>query len=215
MSAAKVLLVDYGVGNLLSVSRALQACGGAVEQTGDPQRILAAERLVLPGVGAFGGCMEALGRHGLVEPLRAYARSGRPLLGICVGMQLLFDEGEEFGRHVGLGLLQGAVGAIAPVDDAGHRRKIPHVGWSALQPPDGRVAWSGGLLADTRPGQSVYFVHSFAAHPSRPEDLLAVTDYAGCRIASVVGHGAVLGCQFHPEKSGPVGLTMLRRFLSL
>ncbi|MCC7045277.1 MAG: imidazole glycerol phosphate synthase subunit HisH [Alphaproteobacteria bacterium] len=215
MNAAKVLLVDYGVGNLLSVSRALQACGGAVEQTGDPQRILAAARLVLPGVGAFGSCMDALARQGLVEPLRAYARSARTLLGICVGMQMLFETGEEFGRHEGLGLLPGTVGAISPLTEAGQRRKIPHIGWSALHPPGGQAAWEGGVLADTTPGQSVYFVHSFAAYPSRPEDVLAVTDYEGCRIAAVVGHERIVGCQFHPEKSGPVGLAMLRRFLSL
>jgi glutamine amidotransferase len=209
----KVVLVDYGVGNLLSVSRALEACGGAVEQTGDPARLMQAERAVLPGVGAFGGCMEALARHRLVEPVQAYAKAGGKLLGICVGMQLLFETGEEFGRHQGLGLLPGTVGPIPDLNDAGSRRKIPHIGWNALHPA-GTGAWDG-ILADTKPGQSVYFVHSFAARPARPGDLRAVADYDGYDVAAVVGHGSVVGCQFHPEKSGPVGLGMLRRFLSL
>jgi glutamine amidotransferase len=156
-----------------------------------------------------------LAKHHLVAPVREYARSGKPLLGICVGMQLLFEVGEEFGRREGLGLLPGTVSAIPPTNDSGRRRKIPHIGWNALRPADGRDAWSGGILADTAPGQSVYFVHSFAAHPSRPEDLRAVADYDGYRVAAVVGHGGIIGCQFHPEKSGPVGLAMLRRFLSL
>lgn len=209
-----VLLVDYGVGNLLSVSRALAAAGGLVEQTGDPARIAAAERVVLPGVGAFGGCMDELQKRALVEPVRAYARSGRPLLGICVGMQLLFDSSDEFGHQTGLGLLPGTVSAIPATTDAGERRKIPHIGWNALRPPDGRDAWSAGLLADTRPGDAVYFVHSYAARPADPADLLAVADYEGFSVTAAVGRGAIAGCQFHPEKSGPVGLAMLRRFLS-
>lgn len=214
MTATPVLLVDYGVGNLLSVSRALEASGGAVELTGDPARLLAAERVVLPGVGAFGHCMDELRRRGLVEPVRTYARSGRRLLGICVGMQILFEIGEEFGRQQGLGLLPGTVSAIPRTGDAGQRRKIPHIGWSGLRPAQGGNRWSQRLLADTRPGDAAYFVHSFAAHPMRPEDLWAVADHDGYQVAAAVGHGAIAACQFHPEKSGPVGLAMLRRFLS-
>mgnify|MGYP000899034924 CR=1 FL=1 len=214
MSGTPVLLVDYGVGNLLSVSRALQAAGGTVEQTGDPARIAAAERIVLPGVGAFGGCMDELRKRALIEPVRAYALSGRPLLGICVGMQLLFDSSDEFGRQEGLGLLPGAVSAIPPTTGTGQRRKIPHIGWNALHPPEGRRSWDADVLADTRPGDAVYFVHSFSARPDAPGDLLAVADYEGFAVAAVVGRGAIVGCQFHPEKSGPVGLAMLRRFLS-
>jgi len=214
MSGIPVLLVDYGVGNLLSVSRALQAAGGAVEQTGDPARIAAAERVVLPGVGAFGGCMDELRKRALVEPVRAYASSGRPLLGICVGMQLLFDSSDEFGHQDGLGLLPGIVSAIPDRTETGVRRKIPHIGWNALRPPDGRNAWSAGILADTKPGDAVYFVHSYAARPANPADLLAVADYEGFSVTAAVGRGAIAGCQFHPEKSGPVGLAMLRRFLS-
>lgn len=209
-----VLLVDYGVGNLLSVSRALQAAGGQVEQTGDPTRIAAAERVVLPGVGAFGGCIDELQKRALVEPVRAYARSGRPLLGICVGMQLLFDSSDEFGHQIGLGLLPGTVSAIPATTNDGARRKIPHIGWNALRAPDGRNTWSDGIMADTRPGDAVYFVHSYAARPADQGDLLAVADYEGFPVTAAVARGAIAGCQFHPEKSGPVGLAMLRRFLS-
>lgn len=214
MTAPAVVLIDYGVGNLLSVSRALQACGGTVEQTGDPDRLIRADRAVLPGVGAFGGCMDALARHGLAEAVRAFARSGKPLLGICVGMQMLFDTGEEFGRHDGLGLLPGTVGPIPAVKAAGGRRKVPHIGWNALWPAHGRSSWSGGILAGTPPGRSVYFVHSFAALPAAPEDLQAIADYDGYPVTAVVERGNIAGCQFHPEKSGPVGLGMLRSFLS-
>jgi len=214
MSGTPVLLVDYGVGNLLSVSRALQAVGGEVEQTGDPARIRAAGRVVLPGVGAFGGCMEELRKRGLVEPLQDYARSGRPLLGICVGMQILFETGEEFGRQDGLAILPGTVRAIPATNAAGARRKIPHIGWNGLRPARSGNGWPAGILADTKPGDAAYFVHSFAAEPAAEADLLATTDYDGYAIAAAVGRGSVTGCQFHPEKSGPVGLAMLRRFLS-
>jgi imidazole glycerol-phosphate synthase subunit HisH len=209
----KVVLVDYGVGNLLSVSRALAACGGEVDQTGDPGRVANADRLVLPGVGAFGDCMAELLRRGLGDPVRQFARTGRPMLGICVGMQILFDTGEEFGTHAGLGLLPGTVIAIPPTTDSGERRKIPHIGWNALRPEAGGD-WRGSILADVAPGESVYFVHSYAARPAENRDLLAAADYDGCSITAAVGRDNLSGCQFHPEKSGPVGLRILTRFLA-
>lgn len=211
---SKVVLVDYGVGNLLSVSRALTACGGDVEVTGDPVRVAAAERLVLPGVGAFAGCMAELGRRGLAEPVRQFARTGRPMLGICVGMQILFDTGEEFGTHPGLGLLPGTVRAIPATTAAGARRKIPHIGWNALQPAPGGRPWQDSILADVAPGESVYFVHSYAAAPAASSDLLATADHDGAVVTAAVGRNNLSGCQFHPEKSGPVGLRILARFLA-
>ncbi len=217
MSAAsrKVVLVDYGVGNLLSVSRALAACSGEVEQTGDPARVAAADRLVLPGVGAFGDCMAEPARRGLGEPVRRFAETGRPMLGICVGMQILFETGEEFGPHAGLGLLPGAVGAIPPVAADGARRKIPHIGWNALRPAPAGRGWAGSVLADVVPGESVYFVHSFSARPGNDADRLAEADHDGFAVTAAVGRGNLFGCQFHPEKSGPVGLRILARFLAL
>jgi len=216
MSAAarKVVLVDYGVGNLLSVSRALAACGGAVEQTGDPARVAAAERLVLPGVGAFGDCMAELARRGLAAPVRSFARTGRPMLGICVGMQILFETGEEFGTHAGLGLLPGTIRAIPPTTDSGARRKIPHIGWNALLPAPRGGPWAGSIMDRVEPGESVYFVHSFSADAANAGDVLATADHDGYGVTAAVSRDNLFGCQFHPEKSGPVGLRILASFLA-
>ena len=128
----KVTVIDYDRGNLFSVRKAFEHCGAEVEIAQSAERVLAAERLVLPGVGAFGDAMEALGRRGLIEPVQEYAKSGRPFLGICIGMQLMFDGGEEFGDHEGLGLIAGRVVAIPDTDSKGRPHKVPHVGWTRL-----------------------------------------------------------------------------------
>ena len=209
-----VTLLDYGVGNLLSVSRALEHCGAEVTRSGDPEDVARAERLVLPGVGAFGACVETLASHGLIEPVKTYAASGRPLLGICVGMQMLLDYGEEFGRHEGLGLIPGHVEAIPPTDSAGQPHKIPHIGWNGLHRPNGAESWHSPLFDAVPDGAEVYFVHSYTAVPSDPAHRLADCDYGGRTISAAVARDAVFGCQFHPEKSGPLGLAILDRFLS-
>ncbi len=210
-----VLLVDYGVGNLLSVRRALEACGAHVEMSGAPEAVAAAERLVLPGVGAFGNCVQTLRRYGLYEPILHYAESGRPLLGICVGMQMLLDYSEEFGRHEGLGLIPGHVAAVPAVGSNGRPHKIPHIGWNRLGRPANGLDWSGTILEGRSGEEEVYFVHSFTAVPARCEHRLADSDYDGQPISAVIGRDRIFGCQFHPEKSGPVGLSILSRFLSL
>ncbi len=207
--------MDYGVGNLLSVRRALEACGGEVTLSGAPADVEAAERLVVPGVGAFGNCVSALERFGLIEPIKAFAASGRPLLGICVGMQMLLDHSEEFGRHPGLGLLPGRVAAIPAQDLEGRPQKIPHIGWAALEMPNGGAARQGTILQDLSDGEEVYFVHSFAAQPADATHGLSYCRYGGHEIAAAIGRDAIFGCQFHPEKSGPTGLRVLSRFLSL
>jgi glutamine amidotransferase len=207
---ARVTVADYGIGNLLSVRRALEHCGAEVEMSTDPLALERAQRLVLPGVGAFRDGMAGLRVHGFVEPLRRFAASGRPFLGICVGMQVMFEAGEEHGMHEGLGLLPGRVVQIPPATD----RKIPHVGWSALVPASQRD-WSGTILEGTVPAAtSVYFVHSYHARADQ-NHALAVSDYAGCQITAVVSHGNLHGCQFHPEKSGKAGLAIISRFLAL
>ncbi len=210
-----VVLVDYGVGNLLSARRALEACEADVSVTGEPQAVAAAERVVVPGVGAFGGCMTALREHGLIDALATFAASGRPYLGICVGMQMLLEASDEFGEHAGLGVIQGRVAAIPRTGADGQPHKIPHVGWSGLRRPGAAPDWADTILADVEPGEAVYFVHSFAASPGDPKHCIADCDYHGLAIAAVVGEGPVVGCQFHPEKSGPVGLRILKRFLAL
>lgn len=210
----KVLVVDYGVGNLLSVRRALEHCGAEVQLSGDPKAFLAASRVVLPGVGAFGDCVRELRARGLDDAVASHVGRGKPLLGICVGMQMLFDASEEFGIHKGLGIIAGRVRAIPRKDASGVQLKVPHIGWSELIPPDERGAgWADSVLKGLRPRVAMYFVHSFSAHPERASDRLADAAYGEQKIAAAVSRGAVVGTQFHPEKSGPAGLMLIRNFL--
>ena len=211
--SAQVTVVDYGSGNLLSVSRGLEHCGGAVEVTGDRRKIAAAERLVLPGVGAFGKAADRLRGLGLADAIIEFLRSERPFLGICVGMQLMLDRGEEFGDHDGLGLIAGRVTAVPETTATGARHPVPHIGWSPLQ--SAGTDWSDTALRETRNDDSVYFVHSFMAVPDDPAHVLATCDYNGRSITAAIAKGNAIGCQFHPEKSGPVGLTILQRFLGV
>jgi len=214
LNAPEVIIIDYGVGNLLSVQRGLERVGAKVLITGDPERILAAARVVLPGVGAFGNAMHELNRLHLVDAIRDVAARGTPLLGICLGMQLLLDESDEFGVTVGLRLIPGRVIPVPTHTVSGERQKIPHIGWNALLPTTQTGNWHGTLLRDNRPGEAVYFVHSFMDSPTDPSDRIADCVYGGHRIAAVIGRGNIIGCQFHPEKSGEVGLKLLRNFVS-
>ena len=208
-----VAVIDYGVGNLLSVNRALVHCGASVAVTADPATILAARRVVLPGVGAFANGMAALRANGLDAVVRQVAAAGTPLLGICLGMQMLLQSSDEFGATDGLGLIPGRVVQIPPHTTTGETHKIPHIGWSGLLLPAGRDSWQGSVLADIEPGDAVYFVHSFMAQPTAAENRLADCLYGGIAVSAAVQCGQVLGCQFHPEKSGEVGLRVLKRFL--
>jgi len=211
----RVVVVDYGVGNLLSVCRAFEACGAAVELTGSAERIAAAERVVVPGVGAFGDCMRELKRRELIRPIMDVVGSGRPLLGICVGMQMLMEVGEEFGEHAGLGVVPGRVRAIPRVGANGAPHKIPHIGWNALEKPAATVEWDGTILHGIPPRSTCYFVHSFTAEPMEARYRLADCDYDGCRVSAALRAGNVYGTQFHPEKSGEIGLRILLNFLAL
>jgi glutamine amidotransferase len=205
-----VTVVDYGMGNLYSVSRAFEHVGASVMLTEEPSAVVSARRLVLPGVGAFRRGMDELERRGLVEALRDYASANRPLLGICLGMQMLFEESEEFGRHAGLALIPGRVSAIPVRRHDGGVRKIPHIGWNGLL----RVAdWTGSVLDGVPEGSEAYFVHSYTGLPAVESHRVAEADYDGFPITAVVRKGNIHGCQFHPEKSGPVGLRILRNFV--
>ena len=197
-----IAIIDYGMGNLHSVSKAIERLGYEAVLTSDPRAILEADGAILPGVGAFGDAMQNLRNTGLDEVTRYYAQSGKPLLGICLGMQLLFEESEEFGPAEGLGLLPGKV-----VRFRGDF-KIPHMGWNRLE-----FRQASPLFAGLRE-EHAYFVHSFHALPGREEDLLAVTDYHG-PVTAIVGRGNLFGMQFHPEKSGEIGMALLRNFLVL
>lgn len=209
-----VTIVDYGIGNLFSVARAIEAAGGEARFATRFAEVRDAERILLPGVGAFEPCMRTLEDKGLADAVKAFAASGRPFLGICVGMQLLFDTGLEFGEHAGLGLIPGRVAPIPQSDDAG-TRKVPHIGWSPLLLPAGRNGWEGTVLADAEPGvTSAYFVHSFNCEPADPAVRLAEVDYAGFRVCAAVQQDNVTAFQCHPEKSGTAGLKVIARFLS-
>jgi imidazole glycerol-phosphate synthase subunit HisH len=213
MSGPKVAVMDYGVGNLLSVRRALEHCGATVRVTADPDALRSAERVILPGVGAFANAMAELRNRGLDEVAKQVAASGIPLLGICLGMQMLLDESEEFGVTAGLGLIPGRVVPVASTTAAGDPQKIPHIGWNALIRPERGARWDGTVLRYVRPGEAVYFVHSYMANPDDPAHRVADCLYGGQPISAVIARGNVLGCQFHPEKSGEVGLKILRTFL--
>lgn len=213
--SARVTVVDYGLGNLFSVSQALRYCGAEVQVSNAIEEIVRADRLVLPGVGAFADGMRNLAAAGLDEAVRRYVEAERPFLGICLGMQMMFEHSEEFGNHAGLSLLPGSVVAIPPTGADGRPHKIPHIGWNALRTPDGAADWKTPLLEGIAAESYVYFVHSFMAAPDNPAHRLADTHYDGRAVAAVVGRGNLLGCQFHPEKSATVGLTILGNFLRL
>lgn len=198
-----IAIVDYGVGNLFSLRCSFKYIGYEAEVTADPGRILGADKVVLPGVGAFGDAADKLRSTGLDKAVIDAARRGMPLLGICLGMQLLFEWGEEFGLHKGLGLIPGRVVSMrSVVPDA---LKLPQIGWNGLH-----FAKPHPLFEYTREGDQVYFVHSFHGTDCA-DSLLATTEYGGT-VTAAVGKANVLGCQFHPEKSGKVGLNILKAF---
>ena len=213
MSAPEVAVIDYGAGNLLSVQRGLERCGAKVILTADPEKILASKRVVLPGVGAFASAMQSLGGLGLIAVIHELVQRKTPLLGICLGMQLLFEESDEFGLTAGLGLIPGRVIALPDFTTSGESQKIPHIGWGALQPSNALVGWQHTLLSDNRQGEAVYFVHSYMAIPSNSDHRIADCLYGGHQIAATIGRERITGCQFHPEKSGAIGLKVLRRFI--
>ncbi|NDC64641.1 MAG: imidazole glycerol phosphate synthase subunit HisH [Planctomycetia bacterium] len=198
-----VTIVDYGSGNLRSVQKAFERLGAPARITDDPMIVAESDRLVLPGVGAFGDAMRELGRRGLVEPIVAHIRADRPFFGICMGMQLLFEAGWEGGRHAGLGILPGDVRRF----DLPAGLKVPHMGWNT-------VTWSE---ADDRrqscgEGSYFYFVHSYVACPGDEAVVAGRTDYGG-PFCSAVSHGRLFATQFHPEKSQEAGMRLLREFL--
>jgi len=215
MRRPEVVVIDYGMGNMLSVCRGLEHCGATVMASDESDIILAAPKVVLPGVGAFADGISELRRQKLDIVVREVAARGVPLLGICLGMQMLLDESEEFGVTAGLGLIPGRVVPVPPVTAEGYPQKIPHIGWNTLDVPQGRRNWDGTLLQEVKPGEAVYFVHSFMASPSNPDHLIAECFYGGVSVAATIGRENVFGCQFHPEKSGEIGLKVLRRFLQV
>ena len=208
-----VTVLDYGIGNQLNVLRALEHCGASVRVVDKASAAAEdAARLVLPGVGAFGDAMVELHARGLDDLVRRFAQSGRPFLGICVGMQVMLDAGEEMGEHEGLHLIAGRVRAVPATGADGTPHRIPHIGWRPLEPASN---WENTVLAEVQARERVYFVHSFAAEPEDRATRLAEVDYDGVRICAAVHRDNLYGCQFHPERSAETGLKVLRRFLKL
>ena len=202
-----IAIVDYGVGNLFSLKSSLSMIGQEAYVTGDIQKIRRAERIILPGVGAFGDAMEKLRRTGLTEFLQEEAAGGKYILGICLGMQMLFTESLEFGRHEGLGLIRGRVIDMRSV--VSRDLKIPQIGWNALH----LTKPEHPLWKYIHENDHAYFVHSFYATECE-ESVLATTEY-GAEITAAVGSENILGCQFHPEKSGKTGLSILKAFCEM
>ncbi len=201
-----IAIVDYGVGNLFSLRHSLANVGADAAVTSDKTVIAGADKIILPGVGAFGDAAKKLRDAGLDQVLCDQARTGKYIMGICLGMQLLFDRSFEFGKHPGLGLIPGDVIDMTPDLPAGY--KVPHIGWNALH-----FRRSHPLFRYTREGECVYFVHSYYA--SRCGDAIIATAEYGPELTAAVARDNVLGCQFHPEKSGPVGLAILKAFCEL
>lgn len=202
-----IAIIDYGMGNLRSVQKALQKAGADAEIYATPEGLERAEALVLPGVGAFGQGMENLRARGFLPAIHQRVENGTPLLGICLGLQLLFEESEEMGRHRGLGLFPGLVKRFGAAP-GGEPLKVPHIGWNQIH-----AVRPNALLEGIPAGSYAYFVHSYYAEPRDASVILATTDY-GLDFASVVGRDHIFGLQFHPEKSQAVGLRMLQNFVA-
>ena len=202
-----VTVVDYGAGNLFSVTQVLQHCGAEAKLATSPKEILNAEKIILPGVGAFGKAIDKIKYSGFDEALRQFAASSRPLLGICLGMQLLFDSSNEHGTHEGLGLIPGAVMEIPATGLFGEELKRTHIGWADLKID------KQSLLFEAQPiSQAAYFVHSFTAQAAI-ENTVATVDYHGHSLTAAVARENVFGVQFHPEKSSQFGINFIRRFI--
>ena len=201
-----IAIVDYGVGNLFSLQSSFGAIGAEILVTADPEELKKADKIILPGVGAFQDAAQKLRQSGLAEVLCNLAAEGKPLMGICLGMQLLFEKSYEYGCHEGLGLIPGAVKPISEV--APRELKIPHIGWNAL-----KFKKESPLFSGIQEGDCVYFVHSFYAADC-DESVIATSEY-GAELTAAVAKGNVYGCQFHPEKSGKVGLAILKAFVEL
>lgn len=210
----KIIIVDYNLGNLFSLQRALHHVGCESLVSSNAADIKNATHLLLPGVGAFGDGIKNLRERALTEPVKQFAATGKPLLGICLGMQLLMTVSEEFGTHEGLNLIDGRVVRFQDASPDGPTYKIPNIGWRALEKAKKEIQWDHTILDGIKPGNCVYFVHSYKVVPNNKENSLAMTNYAQGNYCSVITKDNIHGCQFHPEKSGEVGLQILKNFLN-
>ncbi len=208
----RIAIIDYGLGNLLSVKRAVEASGAQANFVSNPNELSSYEKIILPGVGAFEDGMNGLKKINIIEALKKSVLNGTPTLGICLGMQMLFDSADEFGHHEGLSLIPGKVTKIPALGKTNQTHKIPHIGWGRLQLNEFS---RNPLTSISNSDRYVYFVHSYQAIPKNNEHVLAVTDYDGLSITAAVHKDNLIGVQFHPEKSGPVGLNILKNFIEI
>ena len=211
MNLGSVAIVDYEAGNLFSVEHACKAVGLKPVITNKPEDILKSDALILPGVGAFGDAMKSLSKLALDQPLREFVATGKPFMGICLGMQLLFSKSEEYGEHKGLNLIEGDVVKFPSVNEYGEKNKIPQIAWNQIKnPSEDRGKWRDTPLEQIANGEFMYFVHSFYAKPQNSEDILALTEYGGLEYCSAIIKKNIFATQFHPEKSASEGIKIYR-----
>lgn len=212
-----VAIIDYQMGNMFSVQHACTNAGLSSFITADPGEIRRADGAILPGVGAFGEAMQNLRRLDLIDVIKDFISSGKAFMGVCLGLQLLFTESEEFGKSGGLGIVQGSVLRFPGIDSAGKKRKVPYIGWNAIHRPKDRNGdpWKGSPLQDVTDGAYMYFVHSYYVVPSSPSVVLSVTDYGEIEYCSSLLVGNVFATQFHPEKSAREGIMIYKEWADI
>lgn len=206
-----IVVIDYGLGNVKSICSALKSRGCGYKFSSDTDVIMQASGVILPGVGAFKHGMSLLEEAGLDKVIKNFAVTGKPFLGICLGMQLLFEKSYEFGEQRGLGIIEGSVEKL-PVEAPA---KLPHISWNEIFPVSGGSAWADTVLESVPEGSDMYFVHSFRGVPTDRDSILAEADYAGSKFCASVKKGNIYGCQFHPEKSAEFGLRIVENFINL
>lgn len=208
-----ISIVDYGMGNIFSVQRACERLGFKSLLINSAEEVLRSECLILPGVGAFGDAMRNLNKLGLIKPITDFIKTGKAFLGICLGMQLLFEESEEFGRHEGLGIVKGRVRKFPLLDKNGGGFKVPNVGWNRIWKAQGFGSWDDTPQEGLEDGAFVYFVHSYYCEPVEDFTVLSYSEYAQVRYCSSILKGNIYAAQFHPEKSAEPGLTIYKNWL--
>jgi len=213
MSDIKIVIIDYGLGNIFNIQRAITFLGYDSSITDKSKEIFDADKIILPGVGAFGDGMKSLEEKKLDKVLFECAESKKSIIGICLGMQLLMSESEEFGRHQGLNIISGRVTRFPGANPEGLKNKIPHVGWNQIFPVADNDAWNGTFLKHSGQGDFFYFSHSYVVTSEDKNNILAKTIYGGIEFCSVIKKNNISGCQFHPELSGENGLKILKEFI--
>ena len=209
----KITIIDYGCGNILNLVRAIKFLSYEVETTHDHKKIINSSHVILPGVGAFGNAIKQIEKYNLRSSILEYAKLNKPLLGVCVGMQILLTVGYEHGVHKGLDLIEGEVVKIS--NKKNKEIKIPHIGWNEIYPNNDKKEWKNKILKNSLIGKSFYFIHSFVCLTKDSDSTIAVCNYSGISIPAFVATGNIFGCQFHPEKSADNGLAILKNFCEI